>query len=159
MDDILDLIEDVAQSLSLYDVRDIDRAKEPARARSARPAAERCRRPSSCSPTWKRASEILKICDEIDRLESRRRPRDARGHVEAVPRRARRRQLIKLQGDLRAARDRHRPLRGRREHHRRHRARERLIAAARLTRSAMHPIQLVLGLSLRSSSSHSRSTS
>ena len=50
MDDILDLIQDVAESVALYDLKSVTprRASWP---RSARCAARGCRPPSACSPT------------------------------------------------------------------------------------------------------------
>ena len=69
MDDILDLMEDVSQSIFLYDVREITE--------EARKLAEVC---VSCAEQVKlavgllsnmdNAQQILKACDEIDRLES-----------------------------------------------------------------------------------------
>ena len=85
----------------------------------------------ACCESMENADAILKICDEIDRLES---------EADRVMRSA----MAKLfreetdvqagdqaEGDLRAARVDHRQVRGRRQRHRRHRPRERLSAGAR----------------------------
>jgi hypothetical protein len=69
MDDILDLIQDVAESVALYDLRSVTP--------EARQLAEICQ--VSCDRVkttvallhdMKRADTILKYCQEIDRLES-----------------------------------------------------------------------------------------
>jgi uncharacterized protein Yka (UPF0111/DUF47 family) len=69
MDDILDLIQDVAESVALYDLRSVTP--------EARQLAEICQ--LSCDRVktvvglltdTKRADAILKHCQEIDRLES-----------------------------------------------------------------------------------------
>jgi uncharacterized protein len=69
MDDILDLLEDAAQTISLYDVREITP--------EAKRLAELClactqKLATALSKLRKthNASEILALCDEIDRLES-----------------------------------------------------------------------------------------
>lgn len=69
MDDILDLLEDVAQTISLYDIKTITP--------EAKRLAELC---LSCTEKVKSAvgllhnmdnsSQVLSICEEIDRLES-----------------------------------------------------------------------------------------
>jgi hypothetical protein len=69
MDDILDLLEDAAQTISLYDIREITP--------EAKRLAELC---LSCSikvkdavallPNMNNSRQILSICEEIDRLES-----------------------------------------------------------------------------------------
>jgi uncharacterized protein len=69
MDDILDLVEDVAQSIGLYDIRKVTP--------EARQLADIC---VSCAirvettvnllSSMSNADGILRICDEIDRLES-----------------------------------------------------------------------------------------
>ncbi len=69
MDDILDLLEDAAQTISLYDIREITQ--------EAKRLAELC---LGCSEKMRQAvgllhnmdnsREILSICEEIDRLES-----------------------------------------------------------------------------------------
>jgi uncharacterized protein len=69
MDDILDLLEDAAQTISLYDVREITpEAKRLAELCLA------CTQKLATALTKLRkshnASEILLLCDEIDRLES-----------------------------------------------------------------------------------------
>src|SRR5712671_4817320 len=63
MDDILDLIQDVAESVALYDLRSVTP--------EARQLAEICQ--MCCDRVLtdvKRSDAILKCCEEIDRLES-----------------------------------------------------------------------------------------
>ena len=126
MDDILDLMEDVAECVVLYDVREVtDAARKLAEICVA--CAEKVKTAVGLLSNMDNAQAILKLCSEIDRLES-----EADHVMRAAMSKLFRdepdmRQVIKLQGDLRAARDRDRPLRGRRQHHRRHRARKRLI--------------------------------
>ncbi len=69
MDDILDLIQDVAESVALYDLRSVTP--------EARQLAEICQRCCERVKTTvglltdvKRSEAILKCCEEIDRLES-----------------------------------------------------------------------------------------
>ncbi|WP_250533904.1 DUF47 domain-containing protein [Caballeronia sp. AZ10_KS36] len=69
MDDILDLMEDVATAISLYDVRAVtSEASQLAHICTA--TCLRVQQAVSLLEDMKRASEILKICEEIDRLES-----------------------------------------------------------------------------------------
>src|ERR1700761_3798348 len=69
MDDILDLMEDVATAISLYDVRAVtSEASQLAHICTA--TALRVQHAVELLADMKRASEILKICEEIDRLES-----------------------------------------------------------------------------------------
>jgi predicted phosphate transport protein (TIGR00153 family) len=69
MDDILDLTEDVAQSIYLYDVQNIT----PEARRLAEicvTCAERVRDAVALLPNMDNAKKILAVCTEIDRLES-----------------------------------------------------------------------------------------
>ncbi|WP_244813549.1 DUF47 domain-containing protein [Caballeronia sp. Lep1P3] len=69
MDDILDLMEDVATAISLYDVRAVtSEASQLAHICTA--TCLRVQQAVGLLADMKRASEILKICEEIDRLES-----------------------------------------------------------------------------------------
>jgi uncharacterized protein len=69
MDDILDLMEDVATAISLYDVRAVtSEASQLAHICTA--TCLRVQHAVELLADMKRASEILKICEEIDRLES-----------------------------------------------------------------------------------------
>ncbi|GAB5099915.1 DUF47 domain-containing protein [Caballeronia sp. LP006] len=69
MDDILDLMEDVATAISLYDVRAVtSEASQLAHICTA--TCLRVQKAVELLADMKRASEILKICEEIDRLES-----------------------------------------------------------------------------------------
>jgi predicted phosphate transport protein (TIGR00153 family) len=69
MDDILDLMEDVATAISLYDVRAVtSEASQLAHICTA--TCQRVQRAVELLADMKRASEILRICEEIDRLES-----------------------------------------------------------------------------------------
>ncbi len=69
MDDILDLTEDVAQSIYLYDVKDITpEAKKLAEICVA--CGEKVREAVSLLPNMDNAKKILAVCTEIDRLES-----------------------------------------------------------------------------------------
>ena len=69
MDDILDLIEDSAQSISMYDVRSVT----PDAARLAEicvGCAEKVQAAVELLPNMQNAGKILEVCGEIDRLES-----------------------------------------------------------------------------------------
>ena len=69
MDDILDLIEDSAQSISMYDIR----AVTPDAARLAEicvGCAEKVQAAVELLPNMQNARKILEVCGEIDRLES-----------------------------------------------------------------------------------------
>jgi uncharacterized protein Yka (UPF0111/DUF47 family) len=69
MDDILDLIQDVAESVALYDLRSVTpEAKQLAEI--CQMCCERVRRGGALLTNVKRAEAILKCCEEIDRLES-----------------------------------------------------------------------------------------
>jgi predicted phosphate transport protein (TIGR00153 family) len=69
MDDILDLMEDVATAISLYDVRAVtSEASQLAHICTA--TCLRVQQAVELLADMKRAREILKICEDIDRLES-----------------------------------------------------------------------------------------
>ncbi|MGQ0544329.1 MAG: DUF47 domain-containing protein [Betaproteobacteria bacterium] len=69
MDDILDLIQDVAESVALYDLRSVTpEAKQLAEI--CQMCCERVRTAVGLLTNVKRADAILKCCEEIDRLES-----------------------------------------------------------------------------------------
>lgn len=69
MDDILDLLEDAAQTISLYDIKAITpEAKRLAELCLA--STEKVRAAVGLLHSMKNSSEILTICEEIDRLES-----------------------------------------------------------------------------------------
>ena len=69
MDDILDLIQDVAESVALYDLRSVTpEAKQLAEI--CQVCCDRVRDTISLLPNIKRSEAILKYCQEIDRLES-----------------------------------------------------------------------------------------
>jgi uncharacterized protein len=69
MDDILDLMEDVATAISLYDVQAVtSEASQLAHICSA--ACERVRFAVSLLSDMKQARQILNACEDIDRLES-----------------------------------------------------------------------------------------
>ncbi|XUW90098.1 DUF47 family protein [Burkholderia sp. M6-3] len=69
MDDILDLMEDVATAISLYDVQSVtSEASQLAHICTA--TSERVQFAVSLLSDMKQASQILKACEEIDRLES-----------------------------------------------------------------------------------------
>jgi uncharacterized protein len=63
MDDVLDLMQDSAESLSLYDVRDVTSY--------AVELASRMQTAVSLLHDMKNAQEILRLCNEIDTMESR----------------------------------------------------------------------------------------
>jgi len=69
MDDVLDLMEDVSQSIFLYDIRDLS-----AEARKLAEICEACARQVQVAvghlSNMQNAALILKACDEIDHLES-----------------------------------------------------------------------------------------
>ena len=69
MDDILDLLEDAAQTISLYDIREITpEAKRLAELCLA--CTEKVRAAVALLHNMDNSREILAICEEIDRLES-----------------------------------------------------------------------------------------
>jgi hypothetical protein len=69
MDDILDLIQDVAESIALYDLRSVTpEAKQLAEICQA--CCDRVKTTVALLPDMKRSDAILKYCQEIDRLES-----------------------------------------------------------------------------------------
>ena len=69
MDDILDLLEDAAQTISLYDIREVTpEAKRLAEFSLA--CAEKVKEAVALLPNMNNSRMILTICEEIDRLES-----------------------------------------------------------------------------------------
>ncbi|MFD1556083.1 DUF47 domain-containing protein [Paraburkholderia silviterrae] len=69
MDDCLDLMEDVATAISLYDVQSVtSEASQLAHVVTA--TAERVQAAVAMLSDMKQAREILKACEDIDRLES-----------------------------------------------------------------------------------------
>ena len=69
MDDILDLIQDVAETLSLYDIHQV--TPESAQlANICQSCCERVKTAVGLLSNMDNASGILKLCEEIDRLES-----------------------------------------------------------------------------------------
>jgi uncharacterized protein len=69
MDDCLDLMQDAAESVSLYDIKTVTpEAKQLAEICLA--CADRVKSAVALIPKMENASTILKICEEIDRLES-----------------------------------------------------------------------------------------
>lgn len=69
MDDILDLLEDAAQTISLYDIREVTpEAKRLAELCLA--CAEKVKAAVALLPNMNNSRKILTICEEIDRLES-----------------------------------------------------------------------------------------
>jgi predicted phosphate transport protein (TIGR00153 family) len=69
MDDILDLLEDAAQTISLYDLREITPEAQRL-AELCLSCSEKVRDAVALLPNMKNARAILTICEEIDRLES-----------------------------------------------------------------------------------------
>jgi uncharacterized protein len=69
MDDVLDLMEDVATAISLYDVQAVT-AEATQLARVCTACVERVQAAVAMLSDMKQAGEILKACEEIDRLES-----------------------------------------------------------------------------------------
>jgi uncharacterized protein len=69
MDDILDTMEDAAQTVSLYDIQHVTpEAKRLAELGLA--CAEKVLEAVSLLPNMKNSRKITEVCDEIDRLES-----------------------------------------------------------------------------------------
>ena len=69
MDDILDLIQDVAETIALYDLRSVTpEAKQLAEI--CQRSCERVRSTVALLTNVKSSASILKLCEEIDRLES-----------------------------------------------------------------------------------------
>ena len=69
MDDILDLIQDVAESVALYDLRSV--TPEAAQlAEICQLCCDRVKATVALLTNVKSSAAILKCCDEIDRLES-----------------------------------------------------------------------------------------
>jgi len=69
MDDILDLIQDVAESIALYDLRKVTPEARQL-AEICQMCCDRVKSAVALLPDMKRAEGILKCCEEIDRLES-----------------------------------------------------------------------------------------
>ena len=69
LDNILDLIQDVAHTLTLYDVRHVT-AEAINLGELCRRCCERVRAAVALLPSMDNGTEILKICFEIDQLES-----------------------------------------------------------------------------------------
>jgi predicted phosphate transport protein (TIGR00153 family) len=69
MDDCLDLMEDVATAISLYDVRAVT-AEASQLVHVCKATAERVQAAVAMLSDMKQAREILKACEDIDRLES-----------------------------------------------------------------------------------------
>ena len=69
MDDILDLIQDVAESLVLYDVRNVTQEARQL-AQICLSCCQRVRSVVALLPDMENAQSILKTCREIDQLES-----------------------------------------------------------------------------------------
>jgi uncharacterized protein Yka (UPF0111/DUF47 family) len=102
MDDILDLMEDVATAISLYDVQAVtSEASQLAHICTA--TSERVQFAVSLLSDMKQASQILNRPSGIGS-----RPRAALGHVETFPRRRQRQDADQAEGDLRTARNDHR---------------------------------------------------
>jgi predicted phosphate transport protein (TIGR00153 family) len=70
MDDVLDLMQDSAESLSLYDVRDVT-SYAVELASLLQNGCERLQTAVSLLSNMKNAQEILRLCNEIDTMESR----------------------------------------------------------------------------------------
>ncbi|MGH8766035.1 MAG: DUF47 domain-containing protein, partial [Burkholderiales bacterium] len=69
MDDILDLIQDVAETVALYDLRSVTpEAKQLAEI--CQHCCERVKSTVALLTNIKSSAAILKLCEEIDRLES-----------------------------------------------------------------------------------------
>lgn len=69
MDDILDLLEDAAQTISLYDIREVTQeAKRLAELCLA--CSEKVKAAVALLSNMENSRQILSICEEIDRLES-----------------------------------------------------------------------------------------
>ena len=69
MDDIVDLMEDVAMSIFLYDVQAVT-PEVSQLAHVCSVCAEQVQQVVALLPDMKHASQIVKTCEEIDRLES-----------------------------------------------------------------------------------------
>ena len=69
MDDILDLIQDVAESAMLYDLQRVTSEAQQL-ADLNQMCCERVKAAVNLLPSMENAEQILKICQEIDRLES-----------------------------------------------------------------------------------------
>ena len=69
MDDILDLMEDVSQSIFLYDVKELTPESQML-AEVCVAGAEQVQRAVGLLSNMDNATQILKACEEIDRLES-----------------------------------------------------------------------------------------
>src|SRR5689334_8974743 len=69
MDDILDLIQDVAESIALYDLRSVTPEARQL-AEICQMCCDRVQAMVGLLPDVKRSDAILKCCEDIDRLES-----------------------------------------------------------------------------------------
>jgi uncharacterized protein len=69
MDDVLDLMQDAAESVSLYDIKTVS-AEAKQLAEICLQCGERVKSAVAMLSNMENAAAILKICEEIDRLES-----------------------------------------------------------------------------------------
>lgn len=69
LDDVVDLIQDVAEALVLYDLQGVPREAVQL-AELGMMSAERLRHAVNLMVNWNNARSILQTCEEIDRLES-----------------------------------------------------------------------------------------
>ncbi len=131
MDDVLDLLQDASETMSLYDVQ----AMNEDILRLGDMSARCCERVQHAVSLLPRISEPAVAAGGAQDLRGdrsarvRRRPGDALGDVAPVPRGEGRARGDQAEGRLRAARVDLRPLRGRRQPDRGHRPRELVIAA------------------------------
>jgi len=126
MDDVLDLLQDASETMSLYDIREMTDEVIQLAALSVR-CCERVAHAVSLLPRLNKdetAEAAIKACEEIDQLESDA-DRVMRAAMSKLFReQGRRARADQAEGDLRAARVHFRPLRGCGEPDRGHRPRE-----------------------------------
>ena len=144
MDDVLDLIQDTAESLVLYDIQKVT-PEATQLAELVLRCSERVQSAVGLMASMADAPAILKICQEIDKLESEA-DKVMRGAISELFRNETDvRQLIKLKAVYESARIGDRQVPGRRQRHRKRRARKRLIRrSASFMDLARFPLTLVL---------------
>ena len=143
MDDVLDLIQDTAESLVLYDIQKVT-PEATQLAELVLRCSERVQSAVGLMASMADAPAILKICQEIDKLESEA-DKVMRGAISrAVPQRNRHAPAHQAQGGLRTARVGHGQVPGRGQRDRKRRSRKRLIWRLRHSSMDLGTVSLTL---------------
>ena len=125
MDDILDLIQDTAEAVHLYDMKQLP-PEAPRLVRLLEASCERVQAAVQLLPSMDNAAKMLAIAQEIDSLESEADEAMRDRDLATIPRGAGRPPAHQAQERLRVPRGSHGQVPGRRQRHRVGRRRERL---------------------------------